>query len=66
MGDQITKHQVGNRVGLGCMVNSCRECENCRQGEEQYCLNGHTLGLQQRRPRRHDHPGRLPRGDRRE
>jgi uncharacterized zinc-type alcohol dehydrogenase-like protein len=43
VGDQVTKHQTGDRVGIGCMVNSCRECENCRQGEEQYCLNGHTL-----------------------
>jgi uncharacterized zinc-type alcohol dehydrogenase-like protein len=31
---------VGDRVGVGCMVNSCRECENCLAGEEQYCLNG--------------------------
>jgi alcohol dehydrogenase (NADP+) len=30
---------VGDRVGVGCMVNSCRECANCLKGEEQYCLN---------------------------
>ncbi|MFE5339717.1 NAD(P)-dependent alcohol dehydrogenase [Isoptericola sp. NPDC056578] len=42
-GDQVTKHAVGDRVGIGCMVDSCRECANCLRGEEQYCLNGHTL-----------------------
>ncbi|MHA7208481.1 NAD(P)-dependent alcohol dehydrogenase [Arthrobacter sp. MDT1-65] len=39
-GAEVTRHKVGDRVGVGCMVNSCRECANCRQGEEQYCLNG--------------------------
>ena len=29
VGSEVTKHQVGDRVGVGCMVNSCRECENC-------------------------------------
>jgi uncharacterized zinc-type alcohol dehydrogenase-like protein len=42
VGDQVSKHAVGDRVGVGCMVNSCRECENCLAGEEQYCLNGNT------------------------
>jgi uncharacterized zinc-type alcohol dehydrogenase-like protein len=40
VGDRVSKHVVGDRVGVGCMVNSCRECDNCRAGEEQYCLNG--------------------------
>ena len=40
VGSAVTKHQVGDRVGVGCMVNSCRECANCRNGDEQYCLNG--------------------------
>ncbi|WP_435110972.1 NAD(P)-dependent alcohol dehydrogenase [Nocardiopsis synnemataformans] len=43
VGDQVTKHRIGDRVGIGCMVDSCRECENCLRGDEQYCLNGHTL-----------------------
>ena len=43
IGDQVTKHAVGDRVGIGCMVDSCRTCANCSRGEEQYCLNGHTL-----------------------
>ena len=40
VGSAVTKHQVGDRVGVGCMVNSCRECANCVNGDEQYCLNG--------------------------
>ncbi|MDB5184978.1 MAG: adhA [Candidatus Saccharibacteria bacterium] len=42
VGSEVTKHKVGDRVGVGCMVNSCRTCENCLAGEEQYCLNGNT------------------------
>lgn len=42
VGSEVTKHAVGDRVGVGCMVNSCRECANCLAGEEQYCLNGNT------------------------
>ncbi|NQX04336.1 NAD(P)-dependent alcohol dehydrogenase [Rathayibacter sp. VKM Ac-2856] len=42
VGSEVTKHKVGDRVGVGCMVNSCRECENCLAGEEQYCLKGNT------------------------
>jgi uncharacterized zinc-type alcohol dehydrogenase-like protein len=40
VGASVTAHRVGDRVGVGCMVNSCRECANCRNGDEQYCLNG--------------------------
>jgi uncharacterized zinc-type alcohol dehydrogenase-like protein len=40
IGSAVTKHQVGDRVGVGCMVNSCGECANCRNGDEQYCLQG--------------------------
>src|SRR6185437_14034137 len=42
VGSQVSKYQVGDRVGVGCLVDSCRECENCRGGEEQYCLNGNV------------------------
>jgi uncharacterized zinc-type alcohol dehydrogenase-like protein len=42
VGGEVTKHAVGDRVGVGCMVDSCRECANCLQGEEQYCLPGNT------------------------
>ncbi|MER6938555.1 NAD(P)-dependent alcohol dehydrogenase [Nocardioides sp. NPDC127514] len=37
VGSSVTNHQVGDRVGVGCFVNSCRECDNCRNGDEQHC-----------------------------
>jgi uncharacterized zinc-type alcohol dehydrogenase-like protein len=40
VGAEVTRHQVGDRVGVGCMVNSCGQCANCRRGDEQYCLQG--------------------------
>ncbi len=40
VGDEVTTYAVGDRVGVGCMVGSCRECVNCLAGEEQYCLQG--------------------------
>ena len=42
VGTEVTRFSVGNRVGVGCMVDSCRECANCRAGEEQHCLQGET------------------------
>ncbi|MEK3806403.1 NAD(P)-dependent alcohol dehydrogenase [Bacillus sp. FSL H8-0547] len=40
VGPEVTKYKVGDRVGVGCMVDSCGDCENCQKGEEQYCLKG--------------------------
>jgi uncharacterized zinc-type alcohol dehydrogenase-like protein len=40
VGADVTRHQVGDRVGVGCMVNSCGECANCARGDEQYCSKG--------------------------
>ncbi|WP_312092752.1 NAD(P)-dependent alcohol dehydrogenase [Niallia sp.] len=40
VGTEVTKYKVGDRVGVGCMVDSCGKCENCLRGEEQYCLKG--------------------------
>ncbi|MEU6364583.1 NAD(P)-dependent alcohol dehydrogenase [Streptomyces sp. NPDC046931] len=42
VGSGVTKFKAGDRVGVGCMVDSCRECENCTAGLEQYCLKGMT------------------------
>src|SRR3954451_6808873 len=42
VGSEVTRYEPGDRVGVGCMVNSCRECENCLAGNEQYCLAGNT------------------------
>jgi uncharacterized zinc-type alcohol dehydrogenase-like protein len=40
VGSAVTTFKIGDQVGVGCMVNSCGECANCRSGDEQYCLNG--------------------------
>ncbi|MEU1403315.1 NAD(P)-dependent alcohol dehydrogenase [Streptomyces sp. NPDC005728] len=43
VGSGVTKFAVGDRVGVGCMVDSCRECDNCKAGLEQYCSTGGTV-----------------------
>ena len=40
VGSDVSRHRVGDTVGVGCMVNSCRTCVNCVAGDEQYCLGG--------------------------
>ncbi|WCM60731.1 NAD(P)-dependent alcohol dehydrogenase [Paenibacillus polymyxa] len=40
VGPEVTKFKVGDRVGVGCFVDSCGECEYCLSGEEQYCTKG--------------------------
>jgi uncharacterized zinc-type alcohol dehydrogenase-like protein len=42
IGSDVSLHSIGDRVGVGCMVNSCRECVNCLAGMENYCLKGNT------------------------
>ncbi|MBZ6286269.1 NAD(P)-dependent alcohol dehydrogenase [Streptomyces olivaceus] len=42
VGPGVTRFAVGDRVGVGCMVDSCRECEYCKAGLEQYCVEGNT------------------------
>ncbi|MFB7453082.1 NAD(P)-dependent alcohol dehydrogenase [Streptomyces sp. NPDC056194] len=42
VGPGVTRHQVGDRVGVGCFVDSCRACEYCERGLEQYCTGGTT------------------------
>ncbi|WP_020662975.1 NAD(P)-dependent alcohol dehydrogenase [Amycolatopsis benzoatilytica] len=42
VGSAVTKYQVGDRVGVGCMVDSCGECEYCRAGSEQFCVKGNV------------------------
>lgn len=43
VGTSVKKFKAGDSVGVGCMVDSCRSCTNCQDGEEQYCVNGMTL-----------------------
>lgn len=40
IGDDVSKYKAGDLVAVGCMVDSCRECEYCRKGLEQYCIDG--------------------------
>ena len=42
VGSEVTKFKVGDIAGTGCMVDSCRVCENCKDDLEQYCLNGNS------------------------
>ena len=42
VGAEVTKFKVGDKVGVGCLVDSCRNCKNCKSLEEQYCLKGFT------------------------
>lgn len=43
VGKMVTKFKVGDRAGVGCMVDSCMKCESCTHGEEQFCDNGATV-----------------------
>lgn len=43
IGDQVSRFKVGDLVGVGCIVDSCRECSPCRHDLEQFCENGTTL-----------------------
>ncbi|TRZ72472.1 MAG: NAD(P)-dependent alcohol dehydrogenase [Streptomycetaceae bacterium] len=42
IGSQVSKFAVGDRIGVGVYIDSCRTCENCLGGLSQYCLNGMT------------------------
>lgn len=43
VGSKVTKVKVGDIAGVGCLVDSCRNCGNCNRGDEQYCEKGHVL-----------------------
>ncbi len=42
VGPDVTRHRVGDHVAVGCMVDSCQQCDQCRKGEEQLCREGNT------------------------
>ncbi|HEX5644461.1 MAG TPA: NAD(P)-dependent alcohol dehydrogenase [Erythrobacter sp.] len=44
VGEGVTRHAVGDRVAIGCMVDSCMECHHCESGLEQYCKDGGMTG----------------------
>ncbi len=43
VGAKVTRYKVGDQVGVGCFVDSCRHCANCEQDLDQYCLEGMTV-----------------------
>jgi uncharacterized zinc-type alcohol dehydrogenase-like protein len=52
VGKDVTRFKPGDAVGVGCLVDSCQQCETCKSGEEQYCDGAvYTYGGQDR----HDH-----------
>jgi uncharacterized zinc-type alcohol dehydrogenase-like protein len=42
IGNHVTKFKTGDLAAVGCMVDSCRECDYCKEGLEQYCETGNT------------------------
>ena len=42
VGEGVSKFKVGDKVGVGCLVDSCKTCGSCKEGLEQYCENGWT------------------------
>ena len=40
IGRNVTSFSVGDHAGVGCLVDSCRQCTNCKHGEENYCKTG--------------------------
>jgi uncharacterized zinc-type alcohol dehydrogenase-like protein len=44
VGSEVTEFKVGDRVGVGCFVDSCRECDNCQRGLQQYCTGTGMIG----------------------
>jgi uncharacterized zinc-type alcohol dehydrogenase-like protein len=43
VGPKVKKYKVGDMVGVGCLVDSCKTCEACKEGLEQYCEKGATF-----------------------
>jgi len=41
-GPDVTRYKIGDHVAVGCMVDSCQHCDQCRKGEEQLCREGNT------------------------
>ncbi len=43
VGPEVKRYKVGDKVAVGCMVDSCQRCDQCHQGHEQYCRNGFVM-----------------------
>lgn len=55
VGDEVSRFKPGDRVGVGCLVDSCKECKSCKEGLEQYCekravLTYNNLELDEKTP----------------
>jgi uncharacterized zinc-type alcohol dehydrogenase-like protein len=44
VGKNVTKFKVGDKAGVGCMVNSCMQCDSCKNGEEHHCETTGMVG----------------------
>ena len=42
IGAAVSKFKIGDKIGVGVFIDSCRNCENCKRGLQQYCLEGTT------------------------
>jgi alcohol dehydrogenase (NADP+) len=56
VGEGVTRHKVGDRVAIGCMVDACMECSHCTDNLEQYCLDGGMTGTYNNTDRRDGSP----------
>ncbi|WP_313580379.1 NAD(P)-dependent alcohol dehydrogenase [Chishuiella sp.] len=45
IGEHVSKFSIGDLVGVGCIVDSCRHCESCEEGVEQFCEEGVTFSF---------------------
>lgn len=45
VGKNVSKFQIGDLAGIGCIVDSCGECQECHRGEEQFCEKGYVLSF---------------------
>jgi len=54
VGSRVTRHAVGDLVGVGCMVDSCGQCRGCRDGLEQYCEGPHGATMTYNGPMKPD------------
>ncbi len=43
IGNHVKSFKVGDLAGVGCIVDSCHECDYCKEGEEQFCENRNTI-----------------------
>lgn len=44
VGKNVTKFKVGDKAGVGCMVNNCMQCESCKNGQEHHCETTGMVG----------------------